>query len=191
MKISLNSILSLHRESFGWIAPWMSRAPRWIKIRSPQSPLTATPPHCPQPSTIAAPFLFFSAAATAAVVVMVCFFLYSLPLMPPRGPCCRMTSAPRLQRPSRLQTGGLPLPPGGSATNDAMSIPTAPTCFRSKGGHRNHWKDRNIVAIAVIVIVAIITVIVAIVIVVAVAVAVTITVTSLQVAVIVAKTINL
>ncbi len=41
---------------------------------------------------------------------------------------------PRLQCPSRPKMGGLPLPLGGSATNNAMSIPTAPTCFRSRGG---------------------------------------------------------
>jgi hypothetical protein len=51
-----------------------------------------------------------------------------------------------------------------------MSIPTAPTCFRSWGGHLNHWKDSNNLAIAVIVVVAFVTIIVAIVVVVAVAV---------------------
>jgi hypothetical protein len=96
---------------------------------------------------------------------------------------------PCLQRPSRLKTGGLPLPSGGSATNNAMSIPTAPTCFRSRGGHLNHWKNSNIVAIAVIVVIAIITVVVAIIVVVSL-----LSPSpslSLQVAVIVAKTINL
>jgi hypothetical protein len=37
---------------------------------------------------------FFSTGATAAVVVMVSFFLYSLPRMLPRGLCCRTTSVP-------------------------------------------------------------------------------------------------
>ncbi len=37
---------------------------------------------------------FFSAGATAAVIVMVSFFLYSLPRTPLRGYCCRTTSAP-------------------------------------------------------------------------------------------------
>jgi hypothetical protein len=35
----------------------------------------------------------------------------------------------------QTQDGGLAFAPGGSATNNAMSIPTAPTCFRSRGGH--------------------------------------------------------
>jgi hypothetical protein len=84
---------------------------------------------------------------------------------------------PCLQRPSRCETGGLPLPPGGSATNNAMSIPTASTCFRSRGGHLNHWKDSNTVAIAVIVLVAIVTVVVPIVVVIAITIVITVIIT--------------
>jgi hypothetical protein len=58
-----------------------------------------------------------------------------------------------------------------------MSIPTTSTCFRSRGGHLNHLKDNNTMAIAVFVVVAIVTVVVAIVIIITVTVAVAITVT--------------
>ncbi len=134
MKTSLNSILSLHRENFGWIAPWMLRAPQWNKIISPQSPLTATPSSLSTAIYHCCPFPFFQRRCHCCHCCHGRFFSLFLATHAAERSLFPDNQCPRLQRPSRLKTGGLPLPPGGSATNDAMSIPTTPTCFRSRGG---------------------------------------------------------
>jgi hypothetical protein len=104
--------------------------------QSPQSLLTATPSALSAFIYHSCPFPFFSAAATAAVVVMVNFFI----------PChthCQevLVAGQPVTQPTtyvQAQAGGLAFAPGGSATNDAMSIPTALTCFRSRGGAPYH-----------------------------------------------------
>ncbi len=163
-------------ESFVWILPWMSRAPRWNKIRSPQSPLPATPSSLSTAIYHCCPFPFFQRHCHCCRHYHGNFFSLFLATHTAKRSLSPDDQCPRLQRLSRLELGGLPLPPGGSATNNAMSIPTAPTCFRSRRGHLNHWKDSNTLAVAVIVFVPIVTVIFAIVVVVAVAITVTITV---------------
>jgi hypothetical protein len=76
---------------------------------------------------------FFSAAATAAVVVMVSFLCLFLATHTAKRSLLLDNQCPR---PSvQGQARGLAFAPGGNATNNAMSIPTALTCFRSRGGH--------------------------------------------------------
>ncbi len=121
MKTSLNSILSLHRENFGWIVPWMSRAPWWNKIRSPQSPLTAMPSTLSTAIYHCCPFPFFQCRCHCwchchGMFFSLFFFMHAAKRsLSPEDQC------PHLQRPSRFKTGGLPLPPGSSATNNIRS----------------------------------------------------------------------
>ncbi len=120
--------------------------------------------------------IFFSAAATAGVVVMVSF------LFVPCHTYCQEVLAARKPVPLptmsiQAQAGGLAFAPGGSATNDAMSIPTAQTCFRSRGGSLSLERQQFCGTLAVIAVVTIITNVVAIVVVIVfVIVAITITI---------------
>jgi hypothetical protein len=84
------------------------------------------------------PLSFFSALLPLLLLLSWYFFSLFLATHATKRSLLPDEQCPHLQRLSRLKTGGLPLPPGGSATNDAMSIPTAPTCFRSWGGHLNN-----------------------------------------------------
>jgi hypothetical protein len=77
--------------------------------------------------------IFFSATATAAVVVMVSFFVYSLPRTPTRGPCCRTTSAPTYNVHPDSRRGAC-LCPRGQCNQQCNEHPHRTNMLQIKGG---------------------------------------------------------
>ncbi len=84
------------------------------------------------------PLSFFSSTtATAAIVVMVSVFLYSLSRTLPRGPCCQTTSAPPTTS-VQTQDGGLAFATRGQCNQRYDEHPHHTNMLQIKRGNLYH-----------------------------------------------------